>query len=111
MGPEISCALYACWPTYILPRFMHSSQHICRRAFSDPADIYYFPHIAYWPGYIMCAQHVSVDIYFCALYVVHLTYIICCCKRTGRHILPPAASILAQLVSTITSSFSACSGM
>src|SRR5882672_60393 len=45
----ISCALYACQPTYILLSFMHSSQHICRCAFSDPADIYYFPHIAYWP--------------------------------------------------------------
>src|SRR5882672_11251538 len=111
MGPEISCALYVCRPTYILPRFMCYSRHICGRAFSDPADIYYFPHIAYWPGYIMCEQHMSADIYFRALCAIQPTYIICCCKLTGRHILPPAASVLAQLVSTIMSSFSACSGM
>src|SRR5467141_2478071 len=93
------------------PLFMCSSQHICRHAFSDPADIYYFPHIAYWPGYIMCTQHVSADIYFPALHAVQLTYIICRCKCTGRHILFPTASVLAQLVSTIMSSFSACLGM
>src|SRR5882672_7569610 len=83
MGPEISCALYACRPTYILPRFMCYSQHICGHAFSDPADIYYFPHIAYWPGYIMCEQHMSADIYFRALYAIQLTYITPHCKHTG----------------------------
>src|SRR5882672_4088560 len=111
MGPEISCALYACHPTYILPHFMHSSRHICGRAFSDPADIYYFSHIVYWPGYIMCAQHMSADIYFPALHAVQPTYIICHCKHTSQHILPPTASVLAQLVSTIMSLFSAFSEM
>src|SRR5882672_1714570 len=88
--------------------YMRVSQHIFCFALSDPADIYYFPHIAYWPRYIMCAQHVLADIYFSALHAVQLTYIICHCKHTSRHILPPTASILAQLVSTIMSSFSAC---
>ena len=93
----ISCALYACRPTYILLRLMCSSQHICGHAFSDPADIYYFPHIAYWPRYIMCAQHVSADIYFPVLHVVQLTYIICRCKHTGRHILFVTVSIPANI--------------
>src|SRR5882672_3239303 len=49
----ISCALYACRPTYILLRFMHSSQHICRRAFSNPADIYFSVLYAVQPTYII----------------------------------------------------------
>src|SRR5882672_767 len=70
----ISCALYACWPTYIFLRFMRSSRHICRRAFSDPADIYF------------CAR--PADIYYLSLYAYWPTYITPRCKHTssiGKH--------------------------
>src|SRR5882672_4816983 len=70
----ISCALYACQPTYILLRFMCSSRHICGCAFSDPANIY--------AGTLLAIQ---------------LTYIFLHFMQSSRHILFVTVSVPADI--------------